>query len=470
MTGASFQHVDGAWMARGGVRYLSVCSGVEAASLAWEPLGWTPVAFSEIAPFPSAVLAHRFGSNMPGEALAANGVPNLGDMTKFREWPDYAIDLLVGGTPCQSFSVAGLRAGLADPRGNLALVYLGILERYRPRWFLWENVPGVLSSWTGDKPPGDLAEGERWEADETSDFGCFIAGIQQLGYGIAYRVLDAQYVRVDGFGRAVPQRRRRVFVVGHSGADWRRPAAVLFDAESLRRGSAPRREARQGASPYAGGGPDGGRVSGAVSAKWAKGTGGPAGDEAYNLVAHEVAASLTRGAESAGAGGYAGRRREDDYNLVAHALRGTGFDASEDGTGRGTPIVPVRFDARQSDVCFYGDIAGPLDTDGASQAVAFDLRGREGGAQFEGPHDTANIRAASGGSSRSYVAEPWAVRRLMPVECERLQGIPDGWTDIPFRGRAAADGPRYQAIGNSMAVNVMRWIGKRIALVDGFAA
>jgi len=180
-----------------------------------------------------------------------------------------------------------------------------------------------------------------------------------------------------------------------------------------------------------------------VTAKWHKGTGGPAGVEAYNLVAHEVAASLTRGAEIARAGGYDGRRR--------------------------TPIAPVCFDARQSDVVVYGDIAGPLDTDGHSQALAFDLRGREGGAQFEGPHETANIRAASGGSSRSYVATRWAVRRLTPRECERLQGMPDGWTDVPYRGGAAADGPRYQAIGNSMAVNVMRWIGRRIALVDGLS-
>lgn len=188
---------------------------------------------------------------------------------------------------------------------------------------------------------------------------------------------------------------------------------------------------------------------------------------------------------------------------VAHALRADGFDASEDGTGRGTPIVPVAFDARQSDVCIYGDRAAALDTDGHSQAVcfsakdhgadasndlsstmramphdgshangggqlavAFDLRGREGGAQFEGPHDTANIRAASGGSSRSYVAQQWAVRRLTPEECEKLQGVPVGYTKIPWRGKAAElcpDGPRYKALGNSWAVPVVRWIGKRLS-------
>src|SRR5690606_30244401 len=185
------------------MRYGSVCSGIEAATVAWHPLGWSPAFFSEIEKFPSAVLAHHYGSNMPGENPTSNGVPNYGDMTKFQEWPDHAIDLLVGGTPCQSFSVAGLRQGLADPRGNLMLTYLAIARRYWPRWLVWENVPGVLSS------------------NEGRDFGTFLTGLAELGYGFAYRVLDAQYIRVDGFPFAVPQRRRRVFVVGYL-EDWRR--------------------------------------------------------------------------------------------------------------------------------------------------------------------------------------------------------------------------------------------------------
>ncbi len=180
------------------MRYGSVCSGIEAASAAWEPLGWQPAWFAEIETFPAAVLAHRWPS-----------VPNHGDMTKFKEWPDATIDILVGGTPCQSFSVAGLRKGLDDPRGNLMLTYLAIAARYRPRWLVWENVPGVLSSNGG------------------RDFAAFLTGLGQLGYGFAYRVLDAQY-----FG--VPQRRRRVFVVGCLGS-WRRAAAVLFERESLQR-------------------------------------------------------------------------------------------------------------------------------------------------------------------------------------------------------------------------------------------
>jgi DNA (cytosine-5)-methyltransferase 1 len=194
------------------VRFLSVCSGIEAASVAWQPLGWQAAAFAEIEPFPCAVLAHHFPE-----------VPNLGDITKFSSWPDADFDVLVGGTPCQSFSVAGLRAGLSDPRGNLALTYLAIADRYRPRWLVWENVPGVLSSGDG------------------RDFGSFLGGLGQLGYGFAYRVLDAQY-----FGLA--QRRKRVFVVGHLG-DWRRAAAVLFERESLRWDSPPSRGAGERAAP-----------------------------------------------------------------------------------------------------------------------------------------------------------------------------------------------------------------------------
>jgi DNA (cytosine-5)-methyltransferase 1 len=174
-------------------------------------MGWEPVAFSEIEKFPSAVLAHHYPN-----------APNWGDMTKFKEWPDANIDVLVGGTPCQSFSVAGLRKGLDDPRGNLMLTFGAIAQRYRPKWLVWENVPGVLSSNGG------------------RDFGAFLGMLAELGYGFAYRVLDAQY-----FG--VAQRRRRVFVVGHSG-DWHRAAAVLFERHSLSGHPAPSRQARKGTS------------------------------------------------------------------------------------------------------------------------------------------------------------------------------------------------------------------------------
>lgn len=193
------------------MRYGSVCSGVEAATLAWHHLGWRPAFFSEIDAFPSAVLKDRWPD-----------VENLGDMNNFKEWPHEEIDILVGGTPCQSFSVSGLRRGLEDPRGNLALVFLAIIEKYRPKWVVWENVPGVLSSAGG------------------RDFGAFLGGLEKLGYGFAYRVLDAKY-----FG--VPQQRRRVFVVGCAG-NWSGPRKVLFESPYVPGDSEPRRDSEETAS------------------------------------------------------------------------------------------------------------------------------------------------------------------------------------------------------------------------------
>ena len=188
------------WQGESPVRYGSVCSGIEAATVAWHPLGWEAAWYSEIEPFPCAVLKHHYPT-----------VPNYGDMTKFMEWPDESIDLLVGGTPCQSFSQIGLRTGLADPRGNLMLTFGAIAGRYKPKWLVWENVPGVLSSRKG------------------RDFGTFLGMLANLGYGFSYRVLDAYY-----FGCAI--KRPRVFVIGHFG-DWRKSAAVLFERESFEIGS-----------------------------------------------------------------------------------------------------------------------------------------------------------------------------------------------------------------------------------------
>ncbi len=433
------------------LRYLSVCSGIEAASVAWEPLGWRPVAFSEIDAFPSAVLAHHYPS-----------VPNWGDMTRFKEWPDAAVDLLVGGTPCQSFSVVGLRKGLDDPRGNLALVYLGLVDRYRPKWVVWENVPGVLSSSKG------------------RDFGAFLGGLGELGYGWAYRVLDAQYIRTRRFSGAVPQRRRRVFVVGYLG-DWRPPAAVLFEPESLRGNPPPRREPGQGPAP--------------TLAARTRGGGGLGTDFDLDggLITHtdgfEVCGTLSDGAHMGG-----GLNGQDAFTgrvlpvSQAFAIQERAVsenpNAGPDGAGwrcdgaaytleaRTVPQA-VAFDSKGSQVQIGESGATPTlramghagshANAGGQLAVAFDLRGREGGTMPEGPHDTANIRAASGGSSGSYIATRWAVRRLTPLECERLQGFPDGYTDVPFRKRNwTPDGPRYKALGNSMAVNAMEWLGQRI--------
>lgn len=450
------------------MRFLSVCSGIEAASVAWRPLGWQPVAFAEIAAFPAALLSFRYPD-----------VPNLGDLRDING-ADFRgkTDVLVGGTPCQSFSVAGLRRGLEDERGNLALEFVRIADESAPAFVVWENVPGVLS-------------------DRGNAFGCFLGALagetSQLeppggrwanagyvlgpGRAIAWRTLDAQY-----FGLA--QRRKRVFLVAcpRSGAD---PRKVLFEYGGLRRDSAPGREAGAdlagtldaslGSSRGAGtppgavtqaltgrmgeGGPDDNKAQGgfyvpeivaqALSCKWSKGTSGPAGDE--------------------------------HHNLVATALRAEGFDASEDGTGRQNLVVAPPLTGNQ-----YGDHESregllvpeqspgiaPMFPQNVDMVASVAIRGREGGASVEMRADgTANALRASEGGRRGEgcgaVLHLSAVRRLTPRECERLQGFPDNYTLIPYRGKAAADcadGPRYKALGNSMAVPVMRWIGERIQL------
>lgn len=444
--------------------YGSICSGIESATAAWHPLGWRAAFCAEIEPFPSAVLAHHYP-----------GVPNLGDITQYEKWPDADIDVLVGGTPCQSFSVAGLRKGLDDPRGNLMLTYLAIARRYRPTWVVWENVPGVLSSGGGQH------------------FGTFLAALGQLGYGWAYRVLDAQYFNLA-------QRRARVFVVGCLGG-WAGAAAVLFERASLSGHPAPSRETRE-------------NIAGTLTRSAFSGSacGGDGRDELM------VAGTLQHSGKAAGS---ATQQDAECGLLIAHSLRGEGFDASEDGTGRGTPLIPViantltggarkrggysgdpahetmicfdetqitsaenrcnpqpgdpshplgagaspptiAFDSRQ-DPCDYGNVAGALSAmSPQSQAVAF--QSSQSGDRIHAT--SATLDANMGSRRRSGIVSGMQVRRLTPRECERLQGFPDDYTLIPYRGKPAKDSPRYKALGNSKAVPVVRWIGQRIQVVD----
>jgi DNA (cytosine-5)-methyltransferase 1 len=312
--------------------YGSVCSGIEAASVAWRPLGWSPAWFSEIAPFPSAVLAHHYPD-----------VPNLGDANKVHEKPEFKahkLDILVGGTPCQSFSQAGGREGFGDPRGRLALRFLEIAEMRRPRWLVWENVPDVLSS-NGGK-----------------DFGALLWKMGNLGYGYSWHVLDAR-----DFGLA--QSRRRVFLVGHIGGQWKRAAAVFSDLESVQ------------------GNPEAGR---------------------------DVAAERGRaGAEVSGTN----RTR-------AFALKG---NAIHRRPGVGSQGIAVR--------------------EGLMYCVTK--------------------------SHRHAVIADGVARYVLPVEAERLQGLPDNYTKVPYRGQPAQQCPdalRYEAVGNSMPVPVMRWVGERMKFVD----
>ena len=536
------------------MRYLSVCAGIEAASVAWHPLGWEPLAFSEIEPFPRAVLEHHYPD-----------VPLHGDFTVLKDQPWIVdADILVGGTPCQAFSVAGLRNSLSDDRGNLTLGFVRLANaiddlrraagRY-PSIIVWENVPGVLS-------------------DKGNAFGCFLGALagedcelQPAGgrwsnagcvFGparaIAWRILDAQF-----FG--VAQRRRRVFVVASARAGFN-PAQVLFEFDGLRRDTPPRRGARTAVAALTANGVgtcgaddnqgqaghlipaegcwwDGGQVSQTLDAVLAKGQTMPeknrfpavlqpvahsstgAGywregigplrareqDSHENLVAfhptqdpisstdgsthaigcgssggqasvgvaygirtantssngwgiqEEVTHTLDRAMGQAVAIGFAQNTRNEvrlvggDGSIsgalaaqpgmkqttyvatcvtgeVTHTLKAEGFDGSEDGTGRGQPIV-THYQEGQ-----YGIAEYP--TSGTIRAGRI-------------PEHEMVLNHTE-----------MAVRRLTPRECERLQGFPDDWTLVPVRGKPAADGPRYKAIGNSMATPVMRWIGRRI--------
>ena len=456
------------------MRYLSVCAGIEAATQGWHHLGWEPVAFSEIEPFPSAVLKHHYPN-----------VPNWGDMTQFKSWPDATIDLLVGGTPCQSFSVAGLRKGLEDPRGNLMLTFLGIADRYRPRYIVWENVPGVLSS-NGGK-----------------DFGSFLGALGELGYGWAYRVLDAQW-----FG--VAQRRRRVFVVGCLG-DQRRAAEVLFESESVSRNTPPSRAKGQGAAAD---------VAGSLGSRGSKSHTELDGHGAYVPHAFKV-----RGGCEGGGKGYLGSddtaftvathqdqqiyfgfdgdvpkdqtlsetisTREGGITDTAHAVaqpvagflpkqgsraEGIGYAEEQSPTLRAGCdsygiIQPVAF--RETADCltsaygtkWNGNASADNGSLFAAQPLPFDTTQLTCPSNYSSPKPGDPCHPLAAGAHIPAVATSMQVRRLTPVECERLQGFPDNFTRIPWKKKPAEDcpdGPRYKALGNSMAVPCMKWIGERI--------
>lgn len=377
------------------MKYGSVCSGVEATSLAWVPLGWQPVWFSEIDPFPSAVLAHHWPD-----------IPNYGDMTKLvgriLTGEVEAPDILVGGTPCQAFSVAGLRNSLNDERGNLTLTLVRIFNAIdfirsrqgKPACILvWENVPGVLNtkdnafgSFLGALAGEDVPlqpSGKRW-----TNAGA-VFGEQRE---IAWRTLDAQY-----FG--VPQRRRRVFLVASAGKI--SPSKILFERESQERN-------------IEAGGSEGQKIAAFVES---------------------------------GFGAY----RQDSVGGTVKASGGSCQGGSE------TLVVHGQPDSGKPDViCINGNIINkdPYGT---------------GGGNGLGVISDGTAYTLLAGDRHAVAIPPMQVRRLTPLECERLQGMPDNHTRIPWRGKAerdCPDGPRYKAIGNSMAVPVMRWIGKRIKQIN----
>jgi DNA (cytosine-5)-methyltransferase 1 len=524
------------------MRYGSVCSGIEAATVAWHGLGWEPAFFSDIEKFPREVLAHHYPD-----------VPLHGDFTTIEENQYGSIDLLVGGTPCQSFSVAGLRKGLDDDRGNLSLEFIKLAQRERPRWVVWENVPGVLSSNGG------------------RDFGSFLSALGQSGYGFAYRVLDAQY-----FG--VAQRRRRVFVVGYLG-DWRRAAAVLFERESLRGNPAPSRKKGEKPAPTLTAGPPFSRtgndrvecdayvsqiVGPLTRASNAGGTVTHQDISAQHLVTarmrpecdayipsnvgslcartgqsistQDAAQGHLLTARMRGFGDYdcdgtastvKARDYKDATDLVAIALaentigRKPMNGGNGDGFTEGGPMYTLNatgvhgvaaFQQNTRDEVRYiggdGKIAGalaasagmkqtnyiqiaiPINTMTVQGRPSDDLNPRMGLGIGELGDPCPTITSAhshavaafqqtadcltsaygtkwnGNGSATNgslFANHNMAVRRLTPTECERLQGFPDGYTNIKDK---CPDGPRYKALGNSMAVPVMKWIGERIKTVD----
>jgi DNA (cytosine-5)-methyltransferase 1 len=330
--------------------YGSVCSGIESASLAFKPLGWKCAFLSEIDPFPRAVLQHRFPD-----------IPLHGDFTTIEPGMYEKIDLLVGGPPCQSFSIAGKREGMKDARGNLTIEFARLAQRLKPKYILFENVPGILSSGRG------------------RDFGAFIGALVESGYGIAWRVLDAQFA-------GVPQRRRRVFLVGCAGGDIRRAEQILFESEGVCGHAHSRRQT-------------GTEVSNCVTSRFGSGRNDPTA-ETYVIA-----------------------------NTVTSYSGGNHISATYIPT-----LAPIAFTQAPNGDMLSSDVMHCLETNGN----------------------------ATGRNAATIMIPNVGVRRLMPVEAERLQGLPDNWTLVPYRGKPATDGNRYKAIGNAMAVPCINWIARRI--------
>jgi DNA (cytosine-5)-methyltransferase 1 len=451
------------------MKFGSVCSGIEAASVAWHPLGWQAAWLSEIEPFPSAVLAHHYPST-----------PNLGDMTLLPEriasGEVEAPDIFCGGTPCQAFSVAGLRESLGDARGNLTLTFVEIanaidLRRidagHVPAIIFWENVPGVLNTkdnafgcflgaLAGEDEPL-IAPGGRW-----SNAGC-VYGPQRA---VAWRVLDAQY-----FG--VAQRRRRVFVVASAREDFD-PAAVLFESGGVRRDTAPSREAGQSIAPCVTNGPPFSRTGNErveAEAMVVQGVEiGPSGGKFTDLnptldtrakdgpIRNQLAGAVLQPYEVGNCltarmhKGINSTLDEGQTPVLSYAIQGSMIGRNDQAGPQGNGI--------NEEVCFTQNT---IDRHGVAYGIRTANTSSNGwGIQEEVTHtlDTAQGVAVA----QPITPQPtMQVRRLTPVECERLQGFPDNYTNIPWRKKPESpDGPRYKALGNSWAVPVVRWIGSRI--------
>ena len=460
------------------MKYISICSGIEAATVAFHPLGWTPLAFSEIEPFPCSVLAHHYPA-----------VPNLGDMTKYHDWPEELLaecDLLVGGPPCQAFSMAGQRRSLDDERGNLTLTYVNLINHIdnirrkhgrEPVIALYENVPGIYS--TKDNAFGCLVgaicgqdAAVETETGKWPTTGIFWGEKRRVGY----RTLDAQY-----FGLA--QRRRRCFLLAVPNelverlGDRACPSEILSIPESLRGDSPPRRG-------------EGESVAGTF--KICTGSGGWS-----NSIDHAAAGYMVPSAPFTHAGGCWWDGEQVGQTLDAALSKGQAmpeknrFPAvlqpvthSLRADGQAAVAIPLQEVGKRTGVSTNDPRAGigigadgdPMFTlqSGAQHGVAFAQNTRDELRYIDGDGQVVVALAAQPGmKQQSYLQQGMAVRRITVTEAERLMGVPDGYTMVPYRGKPAsecADGPRYRSLGNSFAVPCIRWLGRRIELALGLAA
>ena len=583
------------------MRYGSICSGVEAASLAWRHLGWTPAFFSEVEPFPAAVLMQRLGAMKPLRPLDPDAasdekdrkqrlswqsliaempdggtIPNLGDFTLIKK-DDYdgQIDLLVGGTPCQDLSIAGKRLGFGGKRSVLALDFVRLCFETGTRWVLWENVPAALSSRRGEDFGRfvSLLCGWNVPVPESGWRKCGIVTPAPGGFGVAWRVLDSQFTRVEQFPRAIPQRRKRLFLIGYSG-QWKYPAKVLFDGEMCGGDTPPRRTKRQNASAGSEGGsastdwwdgsqkagtltrtsdqqfmPDKGRlqcvieqagtdflcyenhapdsriksveVSQSIVARM--GTGGnnlpllqevprepetaigfikndAGGDlqgfwnEVFPTMRTEVTPAVAR--EECFHVSFCdanGRRKDRPKGGLYVTEAKTGKTVTAGGPGAETVIVePIALDGDKmkpgersggsgmgfsEDGVMYTQTVKDVHAVAYDECVPLDLRNATRDPEKHDAQNRQGVGIGEDGAPMNTVTAAsvpgvgWqaTVRKLLPIECERLMGFPDNWTRISWKGKPeeeCPDAPRYKACGNSMCVNVMAWIGERIEAVN----
>lgn len=441
------------------MKYLSVCSGIEAASVAWKPLGWQAVGFSEIELFPCELLKQRFPL-----------IKNYGDMTKYKEWDVGDFDLLVGGTPCQSYSIAGLRKGINDPRGNLMLVFLGLLDHFKPHYVVWENVPGILS-------------------DKTQAFDKLLQGLNELGYIFDTDILDAQY-----FG--VPQRRRRVFVVGIR-ADWINSLKLrgeknerytndgLFTSQELSSKDDKFIELAKASDKIF-------PITSAIRVEWQRTR--QVQIEQTSVSRNTAESEETKQATSCQIGSNLTTDGKLDYykelqiscydekiNYYRAHLQDTRILETKDGTTNavqarqgtgGLVSQPVLYKTHLQDTRLTECEDGVADTVSArygtgGNTTPFVKQVLNNPALTPQTSSVVETLRAEFHGHEPVTQEHNVVRRLTPVECERLQGFPDNWTKIKWRGKDdCPDSLRYKAIGNSMAVPVMRFIGERIDMLD----